>query len=155
MYSNVEEQNKHVHMFMNFSNTFLIVFQVDMTTFSPHRVFQHNVRMVCLNDHGCDAEGGIMEEIPAGGCTYMNLVGDFSFGRLPEEEQLVVVPFVMRTLRMAGLGECSLDPLHPEDEEVTEVRLRYAEFREGDLVGSNLSYTTRYFTLYVRSGILV
>ena len=33
-----------------------------------------------------------MEEIPAGGCTYVYLVGDFSFERLPEDEQLLVVP---------------------------------------------------------------
>ena len=46
-----------------------------------------------------------MEEIPTGECSYMYL-GDFSLGRLPEDEQLLVVPFVMRTLRMAGLGEC-------------------------------------------------
>ena len=45
-----------------------------------------------------------MEEIPAGGCFYVYMVGDFNFGRLPEDEQLLVVPFVMRTLRKAGLG---------------------------------------------------
>ena len=50
-----------------------------------------------------------MEEIPAGGYSYIYLVGDFSFGRLPEDEQLC----------MAGLGECPLGSLHPEDEEVT------------------------------------
>ena len=96
-----------------------------------------------------------MEEIPAGGCSYIYLTGDFSFGRLPEEEQLVVIPFLMRTLRMAGLGERSFDPLHPADEEVTEIRLRYAGFREGDFVESSLSYTTPYFLLYERPEILV
>ena len=60
-----------------------------------------------------------MEEIPAGECSYIYLTGDFSFGRLPEEEQLVIIPLLMRTLRMAGLGERSFGPLHPEDEEVT------------------------------------
>ena len=49
-----------------------------------------------------------MEEIPAGSCSYIYLVGDFSFGRLPEDEQLLVVPFVMRTLRIAGLGDTSV-----------------------------------------------
>ena len=82
-------------------------------------------------------------------------MSNFSFGRLPEEEQLAVFPFVMRTLPMAGLGECAFDPLHPEDEEITEVRLRYAGFREGDLVDACLSYTTRYFSLYEHPGILV
>ena len=66
-----------------------------------------------LDDHGYDAEGVIIEEIPAGGCSYIYLVGDFSFGRLPEDEQLLVVPFVMRTLRMAGLEECPIGPLRP------------------------------------------
>ena len=51
-----------------------------------------------------------MDEIPAGGGSYIYLVGDFSFGRLPEDEQQLVVPFVMRTLRMAGLGECPFGP---------------------------------------------
>ena len=56
---------------------------------------------------------------------------------------------------MTGLGERFFDPLHPEYEEVTEIRLRYAGFREGDPVESSLSYTTRYFSLYERPGILV
>ena len=47
------------------------------------------------------------------------------------DEQLLVVPFVMRTLRMAGLGECPFGPLHSEDEEATEIRLRYSGYREG------------------------
>ena len=92
-----------------------------MRAFSPNRPCQHNTRLVYLDDHGYDAEGTIMEEIPAGGCSYIYLVGDFSFGRLPENEQLLVVPFVMRTLRMAGLGECPFGPLHPEDAESTEI----------------------------------
>ena len=95
-----------------------------------------------------------MEEILAGGCFNIYLVGDFSFDRLPEEEQIVVIPFVMRALRMAGLRECSFGTLYP-DEEVTEVWLRYTGFMEGDLVESCLSYTTRYFSLYERPGILV
>ena len=38
---------------------------------------------------------------------------DFSFGRLPEDELLLMIPFVM-----AGMGECDVSSLHPEDEEV-------------------------------------
>ena len=53
----------------------------------------------------------------------MYTVGDFSFGCLPEDEQLLVIPFVMRTLRKTGLGECDVGSLHTEDEDVTEVRL--------------------------------
>ena len=87
-----------------------------------------------------------MEEIPAGGCSYVYLTVDFSFGRLPEEEQLVVITFLKRTLCMAGLGERSYDLL-----QVTEIRLRFAGLREGDLAESSLSYTTRYFSLYVPS----
>ena len=80
---------------------------------------RHNTQIVYLDDHGYDAESEIMEEIPAGGCFYIYMVGDFSFGRLPEDEQLLVIPFVMRSLHMAGLDECDVGPLHPEDEEVT------------------------------------
>ena len=61
--------------------------------------------MVYLSDHGYDAEWDMMEEIPAGGCFYIYLVGNFSFCRIPEEEHLVVIPF---TLRMAGLGNAPL-----------------------------------------------
>ena len=61
---------------------------------------------------------------------------------------------MIQTLRMAGLGMCAFGPLYPEDEEVTEVRLRYAGFREGDLVESSSSYTTTYFSLYDRPGVL-
>ena len=142
-------------MFINYSNAFLIVLQVDMTSLSPRGACRHSIEMVYLSDHGYDSEGRIMEEIPAGECSYIYLTGDFSFGRLPEEKQLVVIPLLMRTLRMAGLGERSLGPLHPEDEKVTEIRLRYSGFREGDLVEFSLSYTTRYFSLYERPEILV
>ena len=93
-----------------------------------------------------------MEEIPAGGCSHIYLEGDFSFDRLPEEEQLVVIPFVMRTVSMAGLGECFFGPLHLI---ITEVRLRNTGFSKEDLVESYVSYTTRYFSLYERPGILV
>ena len=63
--------------------------------------------MVYLNDNGYNAEGGIREDIPARGCSYVYLVNDS-----PEEEQLVVIPFVMRTLLMAGMQGCAFGPLH-------------------------------------------
>ena len=62
------------------------VFQVQITTFSPYRAYQHNFCMVYLNDHGYDAEGEIVEEIPTKECFRVYLIGDFSFGRLPEDE---------------------------------------------------------------------
>ena len=40
-----------------------------------------------------------------------------------------MIPFVMWTLRTAGMGECIFGALHPEDEGVTEFRLWYAGFR--------------------------
>ena len=85
----------------------------------------------------------------------MYLVSDFSFRRLSEDEQLLVISFVMRTLRMAGLGECNVGTLYPKDEEVTEVRRRCAGFREGGRVDSCLICTIRYFSLYERPGILI
>ena len=45
-------------------------------------------------------------------------------------------------------------PLHLEGEEVTEVCLRYAGSRAGDLVELCLTYTTRYFSLYESADIL-
>ena len=50
--------------------------------------------------------GGVIEEILAGGCCY--LVGDFRLGGLPEDEQLLVTPFVMQNLHMAGLRSVPL-----------------------------------------------
>lgn len=44
----------------------------------------------------------------------------------PEDEQLHDISVVMRTLHMAGLGECDIGSLYPEND---EVRLRYAVFR--------------------------
>ena len=61
----------------------------------------------------------------------------------------------MRTLRMAGLGDCHIGPLHPEDEEAAEIRLRYSGYREGPGSESCLTYTTRYFSLYERPGVLI
>ena len=98
-------------MFMYYSNTFLfvlhvytfqllivtgedmriiiiiiIIIHVYMTTFSPDSVCLHHTRMGYLDDRDYDAESGSMEEILAGGCSYVYLVGDFSFGLLPEDE---------------------------------------------------------------------
>ena len=111
------ECSTSVCMFMNYSYTFLFVFQVDMATFSPYRACQHNVRMVYLNDHGfvyyyyyshifpdsraqhCnyatllagrigyDAVGEIIKEILTRGISYVYLVSDFSLGYLHEDEQ--------------------------------------------------------------------
>ena len=86
-----------------YSNAFLIVLQVDMQSLSPHRVCRHSIVMVYLCDHGYDVEGKIMEEIPAGGCSYLYLVGDFSFCRFSKEEQLVVVPFLMLMAAVRGI----------------------------------------------------
>ena len=83
------------------------------------------------------------------------MLGYFSSERFSEDEQLLVNPSVTRALRMAGLGVCDVEQLHAEDEEVTEVRLRYAGFRKGDRVDSCLTYTTRYVSLYEWPGILV
>ena len=65
--------------------------------------------------------------------SYVYKVGDFNFG------QLLVIPYVIRTPRMTGLGEWDTGRLHPEYEEVTEIRLRLAGFREGDCVGNRHS----------------
>ena len=132
------------------SNTFLFMLQMHIGAFSPHRPREHNPRQVYQDDHGYDAEGGFMEETPAKECSYIYLVGDFSFGRLPEDEQLLVVPFVMRSLLMAVLKSAPL-----EDEDITEIRLRYSGYREEASCDSCLTYTSRYFSLYVRPGIVV
>ena len=77
---------------------------------------------------------------------------DFYFSRLPEDEQVLVLPVMLKTLRMCGVGECRIGVRLPE---VLQMRRRFAGFREGDSIESCLIYTTRYFSLYERRGILV
>ena len=57
---------------VTYSHGFLLVFQLHMTSFSPYRACQHNIRMVYLSGHGYN----IMEEIPLpeGVPTYTSLV---------------------------------------------------------------------------------
>ena len=66
-----------------------------MTTFTPYRACKHNIGMVYLKDHSYDAEGKIIDD----SSVYI------SFGRLPDDLQLLVIPFIMRT--MTGLEECA------------------------------------------------
>ena len=50
-----------------------------------------------------------MEEISAGGCAYVYLVSNFNFSRIRDNEQLHVVPLIMRMLRMAPRVEIPRD----------------------------------------------
>ena len=136
-YSNIEERNKHAMWMPACLWTILIDFCLcfryiskqchQIESVSPSFLWYASVTMVMTR------RGGIIKQIAAGGCSYIYLVGDFSFTsvtyiprgwHIPEEEQLVVIPFVMRSLRMTDLGECASAPLHPEDEEVIELQLR-------------------------------
>ena len=103
-YLNIEERNKHA---VRLSSCYVLFLYIHICvarvsdTFLQQNLYRLNTQVVCVDDHGYDADGEIMEEIPAEGCSYVYMVGDSSFGRLPEDEQLVVIPVVMRTLRMA------------------------------------------------------
>ena len=57
-------------MLINYYNTILFVFQVHMTTFLLYKECQYSIRIIYLNVHGYDEEDDIMEEIPAGECSY-------------------------------------------------------------------------------------
>ena len=59
------------HILMYSSNAFLFMLQVHVRAFSHNRPCQHNTRLVYLDDRGYNAEGTIMEEIPAGECFYI------------------------------------------------------------------------------------
>ena len=56
---------------------------------------------------------------------------------------------------MSGVGECRIGVRLPEDSEVLQMQRRFAGFRKGDSIESCLIYTTWYFSLYKRPGILV
>ena len=60
------------------------------------RVCQHITRMVYIDGHGYDAESPIIEKIPDGGCVYVYVVGDFNFSCISDNEQLPVVPLIIR-----------------------------------------------------------
>ena len=103
----------HPYILMYSSNAFLFMLQVHIRAFLPNRPCQHNTRQCTLMTMVMTPR--VQSEIPAGGCSYIYLVGDFSFSRLPEDEQLLVAPFVMRTLCMAAPrgrgGHCDLTAL--------------------------------------------
>ena len=102
-----------------------------------------------------DCNGQRIEEIPGESSCFLLFSDDFYFSRLPEDKQLLVLPVMLKTLRMSGVGECRIGVRLPEDSEVLQMRRRFAGFREGDSIESCLIYTMRYFSLYERPGILV
>lgn len=50
----------------------------------------------------------------------------FYFPRLPEDEQLLALPVMLKSLRMFGVGECHRGVRLPEDSEVLKKQLRFA-----------------------------
>ena len=73
---------------------------------------------------------------------------------IPENEQLIVLAVMLKSLRMSGVGECHFGARLPEGSEVLQMRRRFAGFREGDSIESSLIYTTRYFSRYELAAIL-
>ena len=99
-----------------------------MLPFAEDRVCQHTTRIVYLDSHGYDADGHIIEKITAVGCAYVYLVGDFNFSHVPDNDQLLVAPFIMRPLHLTEIGECTVGLQLSEDdgvEEITGVKLCY------------------------------
>ena len=102
-----------------------------------------------------DCSGRRIEKIPGGSSCFLFFSDDFYFARLPEDEQLMVLPVMLKSLRMSGVGECHFGVRLPEDSEVLQMQRRFAGFREGDSIESSLIYTSRYFSRYERAGIMV
>ena len=107
-----------------------------------------------LSPHGIDSNGQRIQEIPGRSSSFLFFSDDSHFPRLPEDEQLLVLP-VMLSLRMAGVGGCRIGVRLPEHSEVLQMGRRFAGFRERDSIESCLIYTTTYFSRYERAGILV
>ena len=58
------------------------------------------------------------EDIPGGSSCFLFFSDDFYFARLPEDEQLMVFPVMLNSLRRSGVGECHFGVRLPEDSEV-------------------------------------
>ena len=55
----------------------------------------------------------------------------------------LLLPVMLKSLRMPGVGECHFGVRLPEDSEVLQMRRRFAWFREEDSIESSLIYTSR------------
>ena len=58
-----------------------------------------------------------IEEIRRGSSCFLFFSDDFYFPRLPEDEQLLVLPVMLKSLRMSGVGKCRIGVRLPEDSE--------------------------------------
>ena len=108
-----------------------------------------------LSPHSVDCSDQRIEEIPGGSSCFPFFSDDIYFARLPEDEHLMVLPVMLKSLRMSGVWECHFGARLPEDSEVLQMRRWFAGFREGDSIESSLIYTSRYFSRSERAGILV
>ena len=63
-----------------------------------------------LSPHGVDCSGVRIEEIPGGYFCFLFFSDDFYFPRLPEDEQLLALSVMLKSLRMSGVGQCLATP---------------------------------------------
>ena len=81
-----------------------------------------------LSPHGVDCSGRRIEEIPEGSSCFLFFSDDFCFACLSEDEQLMVLPVMLKSLRMSGVGECHFGVRLPENSDVLQMRRRFAGF---------------------------
>ena len=125
-----------------------------MSHSSPVCISSDSFQIAHLSPHGVDCSGWRIEEIPGGSSFFLFFSDDFHFARLPEDEQLMVLPVMLKSLWMSGVGECHFGVRLSEDSEVLQMQRWFAGFREGDSIESSLIYTSRYFSRYERAGVL-
>ena len=126
-----------------------------MSHTSPGYISSDSFQLSHLSPHGVDCSGRRIEEIPGGSSCFLFFSDDFYFAHLPEDDQLMVLPVMLKSLRMSEVGKCHFGVRLPEDSEVLQMLRRFAGFSEGDSIESSLIYTSRYFSRYERAGILV
>ena len=57
-----------------------------------------------LSPHGVDCSGRRIEGIPGGSFCFLFFSDDFYFARLPEDEHIMALPVMLKSLRMSGVG---------------------------------------------------
>ena len=75
-----------------------------------------------LSQHGVDCSGQRTEEIPEGSFCFQLISDDFYFPRHPDDEQLLVLPVMIKNLRMSVVEECRIGVRLPEDSVVLQMQ---------------------------------
>ena len=124
----IKEWNKQFVFIFMCPNTVLTYSCLYYRLYVVYFTWLHQLRQLPASPHGEDCSGRRIEEIPGGSSCFLFFSDDFYFARLPEDEQLMVLPVMLKSLRMSGVGECHFGVRLPENSDVLQMRRRFAGF---------------------------